>query len=261
MKTVLIIEDDPKVAAALRVRFEGAGYAAAWSGDALTGWARAVETRPDLVLLDVALPAGDGLQLARKLRETPELSRTPFIFITGDSEPGLRGQAMALNAAGFFEKPYDAEELLAVAQYALGDTVCFRRPAATAEEPPAVAREKRILIIEDDERIASALAIRLRGAGYQVATAPDALSGVSAAVREHPDLVLLDIGLPAGNGFGVAGRVRALLPQDTPIVFLTASKQPGLREKASALGAAGFFEKPYEPEELLAAVGRAVRPG
>jgi DNA-binding response OmpR family regulator len=116
---------------------------------------------------------------------------------------------------------------------------------------------KKILIVEDDQNIAKALAIRLKSAGYQVTVAADAMSGVAAALKIQPDLALLDISVPAGSGFGVAERIQLLIPTATPLIFLTASKQPGLRQKAQDLGAAGFFEKPYEAEDLLTAIRRA----
>jgi DNA-binding response OmpR family regulator len=117
---------------------------------------------------------------------------------------------------------------------------------------------KKILIVEDDQNIAKAQAIRLKHAGYEVSVAPDALTGVEIALKNQPDLVLLDISLPAGNGFTVAERIRTLIPRATPVIFITASKQPGLREKAKELGAAAFFHKPYEPDDLLGAVQLAL---
>lgn len=110
---------------------------------------------------------------------------------------------------------------------------------------------KKILIVEDDQNISKSLAIRLKNSGYEVNVAPDALSGLEFAMRKPPDLVLLDISLPAGNGFGVAERLQSLLSTATPFIFLTASQKPGLREKAKKLGAAAFFQKPYDGSELL----------
>jgi DNA-binding response OmpR family regulator len=112
---------------------------------------------------------------------------------------------------------------------------------------------KKILIVEDDQDVAKALAVRLKSAGYEVTVAPDAMTGVAAARKIQPDLALLDISLPAGNGFTVAEKIRELLVTATPIIFLTASKKPGLRQVAQNLGAA-FFEKPYDADELLAAI-------
>ena len=117
---------------------------------------------------------------------------------------------------------------------------------------------KKILIVEDDPQIGKALAIRLKHCGYEVTVAPDALSGVEMALKERPDLALLDISLPAGNGFTVAERIQTLLPKETPMIFLTASKQPGLREKAMQMGAAAFFQKPYEADALVAAIQLAL---
>ena len=110
---------------------------------------------------------------------------------------------------------------------------------------------KKILIVEDDARVASALKIRIEGAGYQTALAEDAISAVSIAVSARPDLVLVDINMPAGNGFSAVEHIRARLPGPLPVVFITASKQPGLVERAGAMGANGFIEKPYDPVSLL----------
>ena len=113
---------------------------------------------------------------------------------------------------------------------------------------------KRILIIEDDRKIAMALALRLKSAGYKAIAAYDALTGVNAAVKNPPDLVLLDIGLPGGDGFTVAEKIQSLVRTPIPMIFITASKQPGFRQRANELGAAGYFEKPYEAEDLLTAI-------
>ena len=117
----------------------------------------------------------------------------------------------------------------------------------------------RILIVEDDKNIAMALALRLQSQGYQIKVAYDAVTGLSETRRFKPDLVLLDISMPGGNGLMLAERIRGLSPMaTTPIIFLTASKAPEFRTRATALGAADFFEKPYEAEELLASIRRAL---
>jgi CheY-like chemotaxis protein len=111
---------------------------------------------------------------------------------------------------------------------------------------------KRILIVEDDAKVASALNIRITNAGYETVLAADALSAVAVAVTANPDLILVDINMPAGNGFTVVERIRALVPGRLPVVFITASREPGLADRAIAMGASGFIEKPYNPAGLLA---------
>ncbi len=263
MKNILIIEDDPNIVAALEIRLKDAGYATLSAGDALTGFSKALQNLPELIVLDISMPAGDGLQVAQKLRAQRLTRDIPFVFVTANKDPELRERVMDLGAAGLFEKPYNADELLAVIGHALGETGMFRRPIArytpaveVSAVTPGRGAAKKVLIVEDDEKIALALSLRLRAAGYDTSTAADAISGVHFALSAHPDLLLLDISLPAGNGFTVAERVRRSSSANIPIIFLTASKQPGFRERALELGAAGYFEKPYEAEALLTAVNQ-----
>jgi DNA-binding response OmpR family regulator len=117
---------------------------------------------------------------------------------------------------------------------------------------------KKILIVEDDPEIARALAVRLEANHYEVAVANDAALAMNLLVRNQPDLVLLDILLPSGNGFLLAERGRELVIRLPPIIVITGSKSPGLREKATRVGAAAFFEKPFESEALLAAIRTAL---
>jgi DNA-binding response OmpR family regulator len=119
----------------------------------------------------------------------------------------------------------------------------------------------KILVVEDDKKIALALAIRLRTAGYEVIAAPDAVLAMSMAMKHRPDLLVLDILMPGGNGFQVAEWLQNLEAMiGVPYIFITASKVAGLRERARSLGAVGFFEKPYDAGELLATIREALEP-
>jgi CheY-like chemotaxis protein len=117
---------------------------------------------------------------------------------------------------------------------------------------------KKILIMEDDSKIAAALAIRLSAAGYDCLIAPDGLQGIHLAVKDRPDLLLMDIWMPVGLGFSVAQRLKDVGLGDIPMIFITASKLKGLREAAQKTGAVAFFEKPYDPEKLLQAIAQAL---
>ena len=90
----------------------------------------------------------------------------------------------------------------------------------------------KILIVEDDAKILLSLTVRLRSAGHEVATAQDGVSGTAAAVKEKPDLVLLDVSMPAGDGFKVAERMQQnAATVGTPVIFMTASRKPGIRQR------------------------------
>jgi twitching motility two-component system response regulator PilH len=114
---------------------------------------------------------------------------------------------------------------------------------------------KRILVVEDDQKIAMALMIRLKANGYDASVAPDALAGASKARAIKPDLILLDISMPGGNGLQLAETFQRI-PETTgtPIIFITASKSPGLLQKVMELGAIGLFEKPFDTDKLLSAI-------
>jgi CheY-like chemotaxis protein len=119
---------------------------------------------------------------------------------------------------------------------------------------------KKILIVDDDERIVHAMAARLVSAGYEVLTANDGFEGIKQAMAGKPDLVVMDIWMPVGFGFSVAQRLQQLGLGDIPVIFMTASKLKRLRRAADRLGAAGFLEKPYKPQELLSVISRALDP-
>ena len=121
---------------------------------------------------------------------------------------------------------------------------------------------KSVLLVEDDPSISLAFGVRLKAMGYTVHTAKDAVSAVTQVRQCHPDVVLLDISLPAGDGFLVAERIQHLVgAAATPIIFITASNKPGLRERAAALGAVGFLNKPFDATHLANAIENALCPG
>ena len=261
MKTILIIEDDPQTTLALAVRLKGQGYSTWTASDGIKGMQLAMRARPDLIILDIGLPGGNGLEFAETLRRKPQAGRIPIIFLTGNKDPDLRQKVMDSGAAGLLEKPYEPEELLLMIQMA------FDRPGSPRTQRSPISQPadgesdpKRILIVEDDERIARALAVRLTAAGYETCMAHDGLAGFRAAVVEKPHLVLLDISLAAGDGFTVAERIQSNIPTPIPMIFLTASKRPEFRQRAQRLGAVGFFEKPFEAKALLTAINNAVKP-
>jgi len=122
-----------------------------------------------------------------------------------------------------------------------------------------MGQRKKILIVDDERDIVKGLMIRLQGAGYDVVTAFDGAQGVFMAHKEKPDLILLDIRMPAGNGFSVVQRLKRSIHTFTiPVIFLTGSPEKNAEDKAMALGARFYIKKPYDPEELLDAIKRAL---
>ena len=125
-----------------------------------------------------------------------------------------------------------------------------------------MGQKKKILVVDDERDIVKALMIRLQRAGYDVVTAFDGARGVFMGHKEKPDLIILDIRMPAGNGFSVAQRLKRSIHTFTiPVIFLTGSPEKNAEEKAMAVGARFYIKKPYDPEELLDAIKRALEEG
>lgn len=117
---------------------------------------------------------------------------------------------------------------------------------------------ERILIIEDETPMRTALADVLEGEGYRALTAADGEIGLCKAVAEKPDLILLDIMMPRLDGFAVCAELRRL-GNAVPVLMLTAKSQIEDRVTGLDAGADDYLVKPFSTEELLARVRALLR--
>src|SRR5262252_1652896 len=117
---------------------------------------------------------------------------------------------------------------------------------------------ERILIVEDELPMRTALHDVLESEGYRVLTAADGESGVRRAVEEKPDLILLDIMMPKLDGYAVCAELRRL-SNPVPILMLTAKGQVEDRVTGLDSGADDYLVKPFSTEELLARVRALLR--
>lgn len=116
----------------------------------------------------------------------------------------------------------------------------------------------RLLIIEDELPMRTALADALSGEGYRVLTAADGQAGLDRALAEKPDLILLDLMMPKLDGFTVCAELRRL-SNPVPILMLTAKGHIEDRVKGLDAGADDYLVKPFSTEELLARVRAILR--
>src|SRR6202041_2955376 len=102
-----------------------------------------------------------------------------------------------------------------------------------------------ILVVDDNPTVRKGLSIRLRANGYEVLFAEDAISATAALVTERPDLMILDLGLPCGDGFVVMERLQKNdRLANIPVIVLTGRELADNRDRALQAGAAAFFQKP-----------------
>jgi two-component system, OmpR family, KDP operon response regulator KdpE len=119
--------------------------------------------------------------------------------------------------------------------------------------------QTRVLVVDDDPAIARALRINLTAQGYQVTLAADGASALRAAADRHPDVVVLDLGLPDLDGADVIAGIRGWSP--VPILVLSARTDSGEKVAALDAGADDYVTKPFGMDELLARLRAAVRRG
>ena len=120
--------------------------------------------------------------------------------------------------------------------------------------------QNRILIVEDDPDMVRAMAVRLKAQGYSLVVAKDGISAISVARKEKPDLIVLDLGLPAGDGFMVMQRLKALPDLMLVPIIVVSARNPKFNEPlALQAGADLFLQKPFEAAEFLGAIQNALR--
>lgn len=117
----------------------------------------------------------------------------------------------------------------------------------------------KILIIEDDQDMRRGLNVRLRASNYDTAFATDAVMAISIAKKEAPDLILLDLGLPGGDGFLVLDRMKNVASLAcTPVIVLSARDPQANEERALKAGAEAYFQKPVDNDQLMKAILKAL---
>ena len=111
---------------------------------------------------------------------------------------------------------------------------------------------KKILIVEDDLILEQTLRIILEKSGFEVISAPDAYIGFHLAKREKPNLVILDIKMPAGGGLSVLGNLRqSMYTRGIPVIVTTGSVLAEDEQQARSLGIKEYIKKPYSPKDLI----------
>jgi two-component system KDP operon response regulator KdpE len=127
-KKILIVEDDPDVRQGLHVRLKANHYDTFFAIDALSSMTEARKHEPDLIILDLGLPAGDGFVVMERLKSFPALAVIPVIVVSARDVLANKERALKAGAKAFLQKPVDNAELLKVIRQALGEPALMTRP-------------------------------------------------------------------------------------------------------------------------------------
>ena len=133
--SVLIVEDEPNQAELIRYNLESEGYRVAIACDGEDGLIQAMETIPDIILLDWMIPKVSGIEVCRQLRKIKSTNEIPIILLTARSEESDKVRGLDIGADDYITKPYSIKELLARVRAAL------RRPVAVTIKDQVIVDE------------------------------------------------------------------------------------------------------------------------
>ena len=119
-KTILIADDDLSLLKAMQVRLESVGFEVVVTQDSYQTVDKARRISPDLLILDINMPAGSGFTVQQRIKNLPELADIPVIYITGEDPDSVDDIAIRMGAYSILHKPFDASVLTETVKHALG---------------------------------------------------------------------------------------------------------------------------------------------
>src|SRR5580704_9593962 len=250
MTSALIVDDSLTVRMDLKEAFEAAGMEARLCGT--VGEAREALERGSyaVLVIDVLLPDGDGVELLAEVRRNQATAETPIMLLSTEAEVRDRIRGLKTGADEYVGKPYDRAYVIARAKELV------RRKGRGREVPTA----RSVLIIDDSVTFREALRAALAEAGYDVVVAASGEDGLRAAAEHPPSAIIVDGVLPGLDGTGVIRTVRldAAL-RAVPCVLLTGSEGTGAELRALDAGADAFVRKEEELGVILAKLAAVLR--
>jgi two-component system NtrC family sensor kinase len=247
---VLIIDDSLTIRMDLGEAFESAGFINTLCST-LSEARTAISTGSfALIMLDVLLPDGDGIEFLREIRNTPATTTALVMLLSSEAEVRDRTRGLKTGADEFVGKPYDRSYVVARALELLRK----REPAS------GTARSTTVLIIDDSPTFREELKSLLQSSGYAVVTAETGEDGLRAAVDVRPAVIVVDGVLPGIDGSTVIRRIRAdAVLRSTPCILLTASEERSGELRALDAGADAYVRKEEDTQIILARVTAVLR--
>jgi two-component system NtrC family sensor kinase len=248
--SVLIVDDSLTVRMDLGEAFELTGFATMLCSTMAEARTALSTGSYSLIILDVLLPDGDGIDLLREIRQTPATAGTLVMLLSSEAEVSDRTRGLKTGADEYVGKPYDQSYVVARAL----ELLRRREPGSGA------ARSTTVLIIDDSPTFREELKSVLESSGYAVVTARTGEDGLRAAVDARPAVIVVDGVLPGIDGSTVIRRIRAdAALRSTPCILLTGSEEPSDELKALDAGADAYVRKEEDTQIVLARVTAVLR--
>jgi DNA-binding response OmpR family regulator len=239
--TVLVVEDQLELAWMLKATLLARNFRVVLATSGEEALALARKHRPEVITLDNKLPDLDGLKLAEIFRHDPDTRNARVLMISGYD---VREQALKTGASGFLRKPVESDKLI----------------ASVEGLSQAAVRRGRVLVVDDDPQICAICVEVLGNMGFDAVSATDVQAARRSVREQRPDLLLLDVMLPDGDGFTFFEELKAeRASSPLPVVFISARSETSAKVRALKLGGDDYLTKPFDALELGARVESVLR--
>ena len=265
---ILVVDDEPRNVKLLSAHLTGNGFEtlAAYNGEQALH--KAAREKPDVILLDIMMPDLDGFEVTRRLKADPHTNHIPVVLVTSLDGSDNRVKGLEAGADEFLTKPINSTELLARVRALqrmkqMQDELRIRKQITERiirETNTKESGQPSVLIVEDDERLRKQISDVLNARGYKTRVVNSVADAREVMAQYAPDLVLLDILLPDGDGLVLLDEWKAHERlQDIPIIIITVLTDLEHKIKAIEQGADDYLIKPVNIDELVARMRASLR--
>jgi two-component system, NtrC family, sensor kinase len=251
--TVLVVDDSLTVRMDLAEALESAGFQPLLCSTIREARDALATQTVDLVILDVLLPDGDGVELLKETRSLPALRKLPVLMLSSEADVADRIRGLQTGADDYVGKPYDTDYVVARGRELL-------RGRENDSRSTAATDKSTVLVIDDSATFREELKQALGRLGYGVVTATTGEEGLRLAAGRRPTAVIVDGVMPGMDGATVIRKLRldAAL-RGLPCLLLTASEEQDAELRALDAGADAFVRKEEDMEVILARLAAVVR--
>ncbi len=262
---ILIIEDEEALANVLYAKIEKEGYEVEIAYDGEEGYKKIKKWKPDLILLDIVMPKMDGYEVMEKINE--EELKIPVIVISNSGQPVEIEKTKKLGAVDHLIKTeFDPSEVMdKIKKYLdnLEEAVAEKEEIKPKNGDGGESLDTKVLVIEDDSFLLSIITKKLSKSGYTVYEAVDGEKALEQIDKIEPNIVLLDIILPAINGFEVLEKIRSHKKENikkVPVLMLSNLGEDNDIKKAKDMGANDYLVKAhFTTEEIIEKIEKTLK--
>jgi PAS domain S-box-containing protein len=246
---VLIVDDSLTVRMDIGEALQSAGFDTVLCADLRSAREALAREGSVLIVLDILLPDGDGLDFLKELRSSPTTAQIPVLLLSTEADAKNRVRGMGAGADEYIGKPYD-----------LGLLVARARALTQADASGGVGLGRRVLVIDDSVTFRDELRQSLEGAGYHVREAATGEEGLALAAADRPDAVVVDGILPGIDGATVVRRLKSdTALRSTPCLLLTGAEGTNDGLRALEAGADAYVRKSEDLGVILVRLAALLR--